>query len=574
MAAECKEGERSAGQEELSEAENEPRADGKEADGRGDGGGQERPAPPNGSQNRCAVSTSNGATEHKGIFTPFRALGHVTNEVPFAVQAMGSEHFLATSVGNAFHIYETGKLGLVLVGPFSESPITALVTSGELTYFASGTEIVCCRRAKEVRRQPNTGEGNIMRFNAGSVVFSLTLFGEHLITLTEDNAMRLWHSANGELYAEVEFPDYFTANTIVHPSTYLNKVLVSSREGGMQLWNIRTKGNGIRAALLDPCNSHVHVNRCSKIVYDFSRFPTAVTSLVQSPVVDVIAVGLLDGSIVLHNIKVDETIMTLHQEGRVTAVSFRTDDQHVMATANAQGDVALWDLEKRQLRHMIKGAHDALIPSLHFVQGQPLLITSGADNAVKEWIFDSQDGGARLLKMRGGHHAPPTLVRFYGEDGTTILSAARDRSLRSFSVVRDQQSFEISQGSLAKKAKSYNVKVDELKLPHITHFSANRLRLAVLAIRCVLIMFSPDPAKQKDWDNIITVHAGAGVGRTWSLQRKTLGKHTLKMTDNTIPRTTAISACGNFAFMGSVNGLIDMFNIQSGLHRRTFGGTD
>ena len=56
-------------------------------------------------------------------------------------------------------------------------------------------------------------------------------------------------------------------------------------------------------------------------------------------------------------------------------------------------------------------------------------MTGGADNAVKQWIFDNRDGSARLLKFRAGHSAPPTHVAFYGE-GTRLLSAGNDRAPR------------------------------------------------------------------------------------------------------------------------------------------------
>ena len=41
-------------------------------------------------------------------------------------------------------------------------------------------------------------------------------------------------------------------------------------------------------------------------------------------------------------------------------------------------------------------------------------MSSGGDNAVKQWIFDGEDGAARLLRFRSGHAAPPCCVRFYG----------------------------------------------------------------------------------------------------------------------------------------------------------------
>jgi U3 small nucleolar RNA-associated protein 21 len=45
----------------------------------------------------------------------------------------------------------------------------------------------------------------------------------------------------------------------------------------------------------------------------------------QAPAVDVVAVGLANGQIVLHNLKFDETVMKFTQDwGPVTTITFRT----------------------------------------------------------------------------------------------------------------------------------------------------------------------------------------------------------------------------------------------------------
>jgi hypothetical protein len=43
---------------------------------------------------------------------------------------------------------------------------------------------------------------------------------------------------------------------------------------------------------------------------------------------------------------------------------------------------------------------------------------------VQIWVFDQEDGSARLLRQRSGHSAPPSKIRYYGADGHTILTAA------------------------------------------------------------------------------------------------------------------------------------------------------
>lgn len=170
------------------------------------------------------------------------------------------------------------------------------------------------------------------------------------------------------------------------------------------------------------------------------------------------------------------------------------------------------------------------------------------------WIFDSPDGTARLLRSRSGHSAAPHRVRFYGE-GSTLLSAGHDRALRAFSIIREQQSSELSQGHLAKKAKAYHMKIDELRLPLVTDFVATS-------------------TKEREWANIVTVHEDDAAGYTWIYEQKTLGKN--KMVNPAIKpaasaKCVALSACGNFSILGFADGRLEKYNMQSGFLRGGFG---
>lgn len=48
--------------------------------------------------------------------------------------------------------------------------------------------------------------------------------------------------------------------------------------------------------------------------------------------------------------------------------------------------VALWNLEQRCLHHVVRDAHDAPLLGLHFFAGEPRLMSSGADNSIKQWV--------------------------------------------------------------------------------------------------------------------------------------------------------------------------------------------
>ena len=54
-----------------------------------------------------------------------------------------------------------------------------------------------------------------------------------------------------------------------------------------------------------------------------------------------------------------------------------------MCSTNSNGDASIWDLDNKRLFHVLKGAHDGSIINAEFLNGQPILLTVGADNSVK-----------------------------------------------------------------------------------------------------------------------------------------------------------------------------------------------
>ena len=93
----------------------------------------------------------------------------------------------------------------------------------------------------------------------GSNLAFILVLGTQLLALTDDGGrMFVWDTSEGGEYAcshtrrvhswfraalegTVQFDAGFTATSILHPATYLNKVLIASSEGNVQLWNIRSR---------------------------------------------------------------------------------------------------------------------------------------------------------------------------------------------------------------------------------------------------------------------------------------------------------------------------------------------
>ena len=67
-----------------------------------------------------------------------------------------------------------------------------------------------------------------------------------------------------------------------------------------------------------------------------------------------------------------------------TNILLLLDGQPILASASANGHIALWDLNNNgRLIHIVRGAHDRAVSAIEWVPGQPVLVSSGEDNSVK-----------------------------------------------------------------------------------------------------------------------------------------------------------------------------------------------
>ena len=362
-------------------------------------------------------------------------------------------------------------------------------------------------------------------------------------------------------------------NVALHPSTYLNKILVGGN-GGLVLVNVRT----------------------SKIIHSFSSIAKEdITALEQSPAVDTVAVGTRQGKVHLINLKHDQKLFTLFHQSKITSMSFRTDGSAVryeiapLAVGRADGTISIWDLSPseeggtgRTLLTELKDIHPGGVSKLNYFQQEPLLLSSGStSNSVMQHVFDNPDHSGRLLRSRQGHTSPPTCIQYLhpatgallqqAADGTDasacqILSGgSMDRSLRIFSTARAVLDKEFSQGKeLAKKSKALGmVSKSDLLLPPIIQMAISQTR-------------------SRDWGDLVTIHKNHAISYVWSTKQGAQSGPVLRQLSWNIsamqappPRhshatSVTMSACGSFAIVGTRGGAIYKYNVQSGLPRGSF----
>lgn len=95
-----------------------------------------------------------------------------------------------------------------------------------------------------------------------------------------------------------------------------------------------------------------------------------------------------------------------------------------------------------------------------------------------------------------------------------------------------------------------------------------------------ITQFTSETTREKHWDNIVAIHSGLVTATSWSFDKRRMGDLKLvpekfKEKNRKENRSTASSLnlthCGNFVLIGYSSGEVERFNIQSGIHRASYG---
>lgn len=478
------------------------------------------------------------------IFAPFRVVGNVSNGTPFAVGTLGSTFYIVTSVGKSFQIYDANTLHLLFVSAKeTDSEITALAAHFHYVYVAFGNKVGIYKRGIQE---------HLITLNSTNVTIRhLSVFGDYLCAATDDNNVYIYkkNSSTSDKYATT-FYTKFTINnlqggeiiSLAHLATYLNKLVVVTKSN-ILLYNVKT----------------------GKLLYTSDEFPNQLTCVEPAPALDIMALGTSTGDIIIFNLRKGRKTRTIKiLQSAVSSLSFRTDGLPHLCVGTTLGDLIFYDLDRRSRIHVLKNVHKETfggVTRASFLNGQPIVVTSGGDNTLKEYVFDpslSQTESEvvvqppRFLRSRGGHSQPPSCIKFADSESHFILSASRDRSLWGFSLRKDAQSQELSQ-RVHKKPDGGRIagNVMKEKFPEIISIAIENARLG-------------------EWENIITAHKDEKIARTWDMRSKRVGRWTFSTNDGGFVKSVAISQCGNFGLVGSSNGSISIYNMQSGILRKQY----
>ncbi|CAF3817831.1 unnamed protein product [Rotaria magnacalcarata] len=168
---------------------------------------------------------STTSKDQKHLFSSYRALGLVTNHVPciLRIHQRHSSHLLLTAIGKVFHAYRLNTLQVLLVSDAHPEDIQVLASNSRLVFAAAGSTIYVYRRVFHLHQTLTDHKSDIKH---------LLPFGdEHLVSVDESNTLRVWDIQSGSVYLSLEFnTQNFHITSLLHPATYVNKLLVTSRQ--------------------------------------------------------------------------------------------------------------------------------------------------------------------------------------------------------------------------------------------------------------------------------------------------------------------------------------------------------
>lgn len=465
------------------------------------------------------------------LFEGFKSVGFVSTHIPHIVRYIDrlDQIRVITASNNCFLVFNN-KLKLIETCVSHSSDINVLTSDSKYVYTSADNEIFGWKYGHKWKWKSFVG--------CVERVEHILPFGPHLIAIDAQNILRVWEIRTQELTLTLPFNEVsFRMSALLHPITYINKILLASAQGSLQLWNIRTQ----------------------TLIYTFKGWESRVTQLSQAPAIDVVAIGLENGCIYVHNLRLDETVMRFKQEwGSVQSLTFRSDGQPFMVSSSASGHLAVWNLEQKRLESQMRHIHSGPVVGTSFIDRQSLLVTNSTDNSLKIWSFDESVSTGRILYQREGHIKAPTKIRFHGFKGQYVLSAGLDSTLRAFSIFSERLNRNFGIASYNRKvSKKKGIRKDTHKMKPIVDFTAETTR-------------------EKEWDGIAACHRRLNLVTTWSFNRCKMGAHKLIHNRfdgqyNVVALCVSLSFCGNYVIIGYNTGHIDRYNIQSGIHRAQYG---
>ena len=490
------------------------------------------------------------------MFSLYKRSGIVTDGNALSLINLGGVTFVCVSTFDCFSLLRLDNLAVVLKSrliPGSHTIQSALAFGYE-TLVAADTYIYVYNKTRIVRA-----------YNIGAAIVTVISIGCVALVLDEKQRITIIDTQRREVSHRIELFQESECVVMIHPQSYVNKILLGFSNSELQLWNFNSR-------------KLIHVYKgYSKLLP--SR--PSVSSLVQSPDCDIVAVGFASGDIIFLDLKCDVVLLKcFQQEGRVSSLSFRRDSHSggkpVFLTGTGSGKINVWCVdESSRSGHatvMLKDsfvAHKSTVSSVHCMEAEPIFITNSDDNSIKVWIFDSTSDAPKLLRKLSGHSGAPLRMNFADSYAHSTKGGASGPAETEVYLACSDGSLMLANLIMEAKDRTFGVK------------ALQKIDKGNSGLSPVIDFDFADSTADSGWATLATIHKGQIAAHIWSRKNKAITSKTLTppayvsgLNQEQImlapASAVAVTACGNFCVVGYGNGVIHKFNLQSGTHRGHF----
>ena len=445
-------------------------------------------------------------------------IGHICSDVKFSVTFAGDWPFLAVAVGNTFHVYSAEELKLTQIGAAHKSKVTHIAASPGFVFTATESTL----------RSTSLVENNFEECDCQGITALVSL--DSFVVVAVGSVFKGFNA--GDLSPMFSFDAKKTITSIYHPLGYRNKFLVCYDDTTFDLWNINS----------------------GMVIFSFDGFGSIIRRVVQSPVQDLMAFVLCDGRIVIFDVRANEIHFEIQNSSPVSDISFRLDGPPHLIVGLDDGNLLVYNLKIRQLASMIENAHDCPVASVCCFKGTQFVITGGGDNCIRQWIFDDDTSEyLRLNRFRIGHPTPPVAVTFAEVNGVCqLVTGSGNDKIIATNPAAETTSMLLSLAPLNKR---------HMVNPIQSLASTNAQRYASVASQ----------------------HANGTLVFLWDVENSRFARRAMTAMPKNGPRLendekisfqdfygerqatcTFLSRCGNFGFVGTNVGTVEVFVTQSG----------
>lgn len=476
---------------------------------------------------------------------PYKSIGMIFDGQAAQKYKIADKWYLATTTDTSYKIYSLPSMRVKFLSPSFEKPITGLSVNNEDVLFSIDNKLT---------KMHFSHIKNEIAFDCDISTFFV--FDRIVFVCLKNKTVKVLITAD---FSELTyFYTDFVVEKIIHPVTYINKLILCSRKH-MVLMNVNTN---------DKLYDYKEDNVIGGLLLD-----DELVAIENSPAVDVIGLGFKSGRIIGLHLKTCEIYFEFSQQSPVNSLAFTFNDKNeaFLITGENTGCVNVWNLNKGVLQTKLGNqfSHEIdYVDTVQYEDQEVLLVGSGKQNVIKMFKYDKEEANRyTMLRKREGAEFPIKSIKTYKECYIAALTENPKGELFKYTVTNDS--------ATAKLSKKFNNKKQNIQ----TEISRKTDDILDFVI-------SENNTKVDDNNNLMTLHKNSTFPLFWDFENLTIRNVFLELyssyradTDKKYAKITEkfrsctavdISNCGNYSFIGYDDNYIVKLSTKSGAFNTYF----